>query len=144
MRTKEEKHRDIKRWRREQRREQRRQAKVLRQRGVRRSCRTRGCEEEGRLMERSVNDALENLALDVDALAKRVENLKLRMGELRGLRLREQRRERDLDYADRSADNDLLKEVLPVKRVHDRVHGVWYETRQPMPPITAPTAAPDA
>ena len=95
-------------------------------------------------MERSFDDALQNLALDVDALAKRAEDLKLRVGELRGLRLREQRRERDPDHVERSADNELLREVLPVRRVHDRVHGVWYETRQPRPPITAPTAAPDA
>ena len=52
-----------------------------------------------------------DLALDVDAMAKRAEELQLRISELRGLRLRERRQERDPDYVERVAALDMLKEV---------------------------------
>ena len=54
--------------------------------------------------------ALQELAMDAEALEKRAQDLRLRVGELRALR-REERQRRDPDLAERRADVDFLQEV---------------------------------
>ena len=60
-------------------------------------------------MEQSFDQALQSLALEVDGLAGRVEDIRMRLGEVRALYRREKKAERDPDYVERVADFDLMK-----------------------------------